>query len=192
MNHPKPQLETEKKALLESGGLHVQTARKLLATLEGLPPQDRTQTRHRLAMALKEHLETYEKELAPLLAPESKSSSDPMTKSKSGDHRIIPRFHQKHPIRFCEVGKESHWHKGYSHDVGAMGLFILSNRLEKVGQNLLIEIDIHDLGKLHMRGTVVWTKWVPPSLRMVEYTGFGVKISQAPESWFKYFLNFKS
>lgn len=192
MNQPVPNVEMEIKAFMESSGPHLLNGRRLLTSLERLSSEDRTEPSDRLMLVLKEYLELFEMKLAPQLKLEAKPAGKPAARGKPGDHRAIPRFHHKYPIRYSPLGKSLQWRKGYSHDVGAMGLFILSNRLEKAGQNLVIEIEIPDLGKVRMQGAVVWTKWVPPSLRTVENTGFGVKISQAPENWFKYFLTRKS
>ena len=102
--------------------------------------------------------------------------------------RSIPRYNQRLAVRYFVPGRDKSPQKAFSKDVGALGLFILSTRLEKTGQSLNLEVEIPQKGFVQMQGTVVWTKWVPPALRSSDYPGFAVKIHSAPESWFSYFM----
>ncbi len=137
--------------------------------------------------------ETVEKRLLPAVRNCMKFS-EPMVPKASDDprkhghrRREIPRYNKRLPVRFAKPGAAG-FQKAYSRDVGAKGLFILANRVEQPGQQLNIEVDVPDVGSVQLVGEVVWTKWSPPSLRAVEYPGFGVKISNAPESWYNFFL----
>ena len=103
--------------------------------------------------------------------------------------RIIPRYTRRLPVRYCVLGRDKTMQRAFSQDVGAHGLFIASHRPEKVGNNLDIEIEVPELGKVKMQATVAWTKWVPQSLRAVDCSGFGVRISNASESWYRYFMD---
>ncbi len=119
-----------------------------------------------------------DKSLAKLAARE--------TESHSGGHRVYPRYVRRWAVQYGLPG-QGKVHKGFTHDIGAMGLFLMSNRQESLGQQIYVDVDVPGLGMVQLQGTVVWRKWVPPALRSVEYTGFGVKITNAPESWFNYF-----
>jgi len=104
-----------------------------------------------------------------------------------GRRRQIRRFNKRLPVRFMRKGEKS-THRAYSRDVGASGLFILANRVEKAGQQLQVEVALPGVGPVQVEGEVVWTKWSPPSLRAIEYQGFGVKVVNAPEPWYVYFM----
>lgn len=104
--------------------------------------------------------------------------------------RIIPRYNQRLLVRYTVPGRDKTPQRAYSRDIGAMGLFVVANRLEKSGQTIQLEIDLPG-GPVTMQGTVAWTKWVPPALRAVDYPGFAVKIHSAPERWFAYFMAFE-
>jgi len=106
--------------------------------------------------------------------------------------RIIPRYTRRLPVRYCVLGRDKSMQRAFSQDVGAHGLFITSHRPEKVGNTLDIEIEMPELGKVKMQATVAWTKWVPQSLRAVDCSGFGVRISNASESWYRYFMDLES
>jgi Tfp pilus assembly protein PilZ len=79
--------------------------------------------------------------------------------------------------------------RAYSKDVGAMGLFIMANRPEKKGDQVAIEVDIPEMGTAQIQAVVAWTKWVPQNLRAVDYSGFGVRVTNATENWYTYFMN---
>lgn len=106
--------------------------------------------------------------------------------SHTGSHRVYPRYVHRWAVQYGLPG-QGKIHKGFTHDIGAMGLFLMSNRQESLGQQIYLDVVVPELGVVQLQGTVVWRKWVPPALRSLEYTGFGVKIINAPESWFTYF-----
>ena len=103
--------------------------------------------------------------------------------------RVIPRYHKRLKVRYGNSGKRDLSQRGFSRDVGAMGLFIISTRQEQVGINLDLEVELPNKTIIKMQGSVAWTKWVPPALRSVESPGFGLKITNAPESWFNLFID---
>ena len=120
--------------------------------------------------------------------PQDPDLADVVEDADGATRRTIPRYNQRLPVRYRVPGRDKSAHKAFSRDIGALGLFIVANHLEKTGQNLNIEIELPEHGSISMQGTVVWTKWVPPALRAVDYPGFAVKIHSAPESWFSYFM----
>ena len=102
--------------------------------------------------------------------------------------RHFPRYNRRVPVRYSQINSRTQV-RAYTHDIGAMGLFVLTSKMEKKGLMLNLEVDLPDIGTVKLQGVVAWTKWVPPALRNVQYAGFGVKVSNAPESWFSYFMN---
>lgn len=126
--------------------------------------------------------------VTPQAAPAHHVAGEEEEEHTGGARRVIPRYNQRLAVRYTVVGRDKSPIKAFSRDIGAMGLFIVANRLEKSGQTLKIEIDLPEHGKVVMQGNVVWTKWVPPALRTVDYPGFAVRIESAPEAWFSYFM----
>jgi len=113
-------------------------------------------------------------------------------KEKHAGRRVIPRYTRRLPLHYCVLGRDTTMQKAFSRDVGAMGLFIMANRPEKVGNSLEIEIDMPETGIIKIQAMVAWTKWVPQNLRAVDYSGFGVKITTAPEHWYTYFMKLEN
>lgn len=154
-----------------------------------------------LSMLLEKYDELVDRKLIPAVESVARAAASSATMSESvveqalpeqeedsSARRAIARYNQRLAVRYTVPGRDRSPHKAFSRDVGAMGLFIVANHLEKSGQALNLEVDIPDQGIVKMTGTVVWTKWVPPALRAVDYPGFAVKINSAPESWFAYFM----
>jgi hypothetical protein len=155
---------------------------RLLPALQSLPHLDPT-------ISGKFSVPVEDSDLTGRRAPEPEEQQEPKGPDETG-RRIIPRYNQRLLVRYMVPGRDKTFQRAYSRDIGAMGLFVVANRLEKSGQSINMEIDLPD-GTVKMQGTVVWTKWVPPALRAIEYPGFAVKIHSAPEPWFAYFMQFE-
>lgn len=107
----------------------------------------------------------------------------------TGKHRrTVPRYKRRLPLQYKILGRDLSPHKAYSRDIGAMGLFIMSNRPEKTGDHIRLEIEVPGYGPTQLEATVVWTKYVPHNLRSMDYSGFGVRISKASEIWYNFFV----
>lgn len=106
-----------------------------------------------------------------------------------GKRRATTRYACHMPLSYRGEPGERTMVKAYSKDVCALGLFILSNRPQKTGDQLAIEVEMPDHKKAVLHAVVQWTKWVPQNLRSVDMPGFGVKITSAPEAWYSYFMN---
>lgn len=113
-------------------------------------------------------------------------------RTEGASRRMIPRYTQRMPVHYTVLGRDTEMITAFSRDVGARGLFIMSNRPEKVGNALNIEVNIPDLGRARIQAVVAWTKWVPQTLRSVDCSGFGVKINTATENWYRYFMEIES
>lgn len=116
---------------------------------------------------------------------------DPSTRLKSppGSRRAIPRFKCRLPLSYDSVAGSSGMQRAYTKDIGATGLFIMANRPEKKGQMIKIVVELPGHAKADLQAVVQWTKWVPPNLRGVDQPGFGVKVTNASENWYQFFMN---
>lgn len=122
------------------------------------------------------------------LAPVRPREMD-MQDTHPGHRRVAPRYSCHMPLAYCVEGLDKNMLKAYSRDVGALGLFILSNRPQKAGDMIKIQVEMPDHRKALLRAVVRWTKWVPQNLRAADMPGFGVRITDAPEAWYTYFMN---
>lgn len=143
----------------------------------------------RLELVLDKYIELLQNQLIPALEDVIQPTPEKEPENCGGKRRGLPRYRRRLSMYYSLPGQRTKPRHAFSRDVGAMGLFIMSNRLEKVGQALQVEIEVPEIGKIHMQAVVVWTKWVPPPLRSVEYTGFGVRLTYAPQSWYEFFLS---
>ncbi len=116
---------------------------------------------------------------------------DPATRLKSppGSRRTIPRFKCRLPLSYDSVAGSSGMQRAYTKDIGATGLFIMANRPEKKGQMIRIVVELPGHARADLQAVVQWTKWVPPNLRGVDQPGFGVKVTNATENWYQFFMN---
>ena len=142
-----------------------------------------------LELVLDKYLELIEKQLVPALVKVIEPEPAHEPQNSGGKRRGLPRYRRRLPMHYSLPGQKVKPRHAYSRDIGAMGLFIMSNRLEKVGQSLQVDIEVPEYGLIKVQAVVVWTKWVPPPLRSVEYTGFGVRITYAPQKWYEFFLS---
>ncbi len=116
---------------------------------------------------------------------------DPSTRLKSppGSRRAIPRFKCRLPLSYDSMAGSSGLQRAYTMDIGATGLFIMANRPEKKGQMIKIVVELPGHVRADLQAVVQWTKWVPPNLRGVDQPGFGVKVTNATENWYQFFMN---
>jgi len=124
-------------------------------------------------------------ELPHIIGKDGINTSDSHPTSK----RSTPRYACHIPVNYCQEGTDKTSLKAYSKDIAALGLHLLSNRPQKTGDKLKIEVEMPNHEKAVLQAVVCWTHWVPQNLRSVEMPGFGVKITNAPEAWFSYFMN---
>lgn len=141
-----------------------------------------------LTKALEEQILSLEKHLIPALSSALQEEQMTVTETSGGKRRGVRRFRRRLKLKYWYPGHENKKHTAYTRDVGAMGIFIVASRLERVGNRLAFTIDLPDVGPIPVQGTVVWNKWVPTPLQTTEYSGFGVQFTYAPEEWFTYFM----
>jgi hypothetical protein len=101
------------------------------------------------------------------------------------DKRKLPRFRRRLGIRYqAESGARR---LAFSGDVCAGGVFLNSSQVERPGRNLALDVDLPGEGLVRLSGEVVWARRVPPPLVTIQRGGFGVRITEAPEAWRRFF-----
>jgi hypothetical protein len=96
----------------------------------------------------------------------------------------MPRFRRRISIRYSKDGEK--YVAAYASDVGPHGFFVVTRQVEPPGTPLRVLVDFPDGGAGEIQAQVRWTKRVPASLHSVVPGGFGVKIVNAPEEWFRF------
>ena len=162
--------------------------------LQDMQAADKTQSLGLLQRMLTEYSAQVETRLLPLV---TKAMAPPaptvVNAEKGGKRRAIVRYRRRLTIHYRSPGVDTKMHRGISKDIGAMGLFIVTDHQEQVGRAIYIEATLPDQHVVKLHGTVAWTKWVPPSLAATgNIGGFGVKLTNAPEDWFKYFFQLET
>jgi hypothetical protein len=89
-------------------------------------------------------------------------------------------------VRFGRPGEEAD-RMGFTADVSPYGMFVASLKLEKAGQPLWFLVELPS-GMVKLQGEVVWCRRVPRELRTVVKSGFGIRLTQAPEEWYRFFF----
>lgn len=83
-------------------------------------------------------------------------------------------------VRYGEKGK-GFTNTGLTNDVSASGLFVLANASPKPGARLHLELTLPDESQVYFEVVVARQVLVPPELRQVVKSGFGVRFLQASE-----------
>ena len=74
---------------------------------------------------------------------------------------------------------------GFTHDVSPTGIFVRSTFIAKIGEILTMQLLLPTGGRLRLRGIVVRSHRIPQQLRGVVPSGFGVRLKEAPEEYFR-------
>lgn len=75
----------------------------------------------------------------------------------------------------------------FSNDIGPAALGLATGKREKSGERVLVEVSFPDEEPIRLEGVITWAKWVPPKLGGMNRGSIGVKITRAPEAWYRYF-----
>ena len=78
---------------------------------------------------------------------------------------------------------------GFTHDISPTGVFVRSSNIPKIGETLALWLLIPRGGKLRLRCSVVRSQHVPQNLRSTRPSGFGVRLTEAPEEYFQLLAN---
>lgn len=92
-----------------------------------------------------------------------------------GEKRSSKRHARRLRVRFGEAGAAGFPHSGFTNDVSATGLFVLTGSTPKPGTRLHLEVTMQNDRVLFMEGVVARQVVVPPELRQVVKAGFGVR-----------------
>lgn len=74
---------------------------------------------------------------------------------------------------------------GFTHDISPTGVFIRTVYIPDNGEALTVYLLLREGRKMRLRGTVVRSMRVPPNLRRYVASGFGVRLTDAPEEYFQ-------
>ena len=78
---------------------------------------------------------------------------------------------------------------GFTHDISPTGGFVRSSNIPKVGETLALWLLIPNGGKLKLRCSVVRLQELPQNLRSARPSGFGIRLTDAPEEYFQLLAN---
>jgi hypothetical protein len=74
---------------------------------------------------------------------------------------------------------------GFTQDISPTGIFVRSTHIPEVGAAVSFQLLLPAGQKLHLSGKVVRTYRVPDNLRLYIASGFGIRLSAAPEEYFQ-------
>lgn len=78
---------------------------------------------------------------------------------------------------------------GFTHDISPTGGFVRSSIIPKIGETLALWLLIPRGGKLRLQCSVVRSQELPQHLRATRPSGFGVRLTEAPEEYFQLLAN---
>src|SRR5687767_6179290 len=78
---------------------------------------------------------------------------------------------------------------GFTNDISPTGGFVRSSNIPKVGETIALWLLIPHGRKLKLRCSVVRSQEVPQHLRSTRPSGFGVRLTEAPEEYFQLLAN---
>lgn len=91
------------------------------------------------------------------------------------EKRRSKRHRRRLKVKFGYAGTATFQHSGLTNDVSATGLFVVSNHNPKPGARIHLEVMLTGEVPLYMEGMVARHVAVPPELRQVVRSGFGVR-----------------
>ncbi len=75
---------------------------------------------------------------------------------------------------------------GFTYDISAIGMFVRSTRLPKPGSRIRVTLLLPGERQLSIRGVVVRSFRVPPSLARVIPSGFCLRLLDRPEEYLQF------
>ena len=88
---------------------------------------------------------------------------------------------------FIRFGLDDVLNIGFTGDLSITGIFIKTNTIFAPGSILTLEMELPDSKIVHLKGTVMWARRVPPSLvRHIKKGGMGVRVLQPSEEYLKF------
>lgn len=98
-----------------------------------------------------------------------------------GEKRRAKRHARRLKVRFGEAGTAGFTSSGLTNDVSATGLFVVTSTSPKPGTRVHLEVMMQGERPLYLEGVVSRQVIVPPELRQVVRSGFGVRFLQGAE-----------
>ncbi len=96
----------------------------------------------------------------------------------------MPRIESHFPIRYW-IGDAADPRQGKAANVSPTGLFVATDNREPAGVPVTIDVAFPGPEVVRLRGVIAWARHQPRQFQWVSENGFGVKIEEAPEEWFK-------
>jgi hypothetical protein len=97
------------------------------------------------------------------------------------ERRAFPRHRRRLLVEWAVDGFSS---AGFTHDVSATGMFVCSLHIPEREMVLTMNLGHPDGRKIRLRGVIVRSYQVAPSLRRTRRSGFCVRLIEAPEDYF--------
>ncbi len=97
--------------------------------------------------------------------------------------RRVPRYPCRLRVRYRD-GQESDC-IAFSADVSSMGMYVPTPTPESIGRNMEIRA-ILPTGEVRLQAIVAWAKSTRAHLTHMMHGGFGLQVTQAPDSWYRY------
>jgi Tfp pilus assembly protein PilZ len=97
------------------------------------------------------------------------------------EKRKSKRHAKRLKVQFGEKGTTTFPHSGLTNDVSATGLFVVTGQKPKPGTRLHLEVTLPGELPLFIEGVVTRQVLVPPELRQVVKSGFGVRYLHGSE-----------
>jgi len=95
-----------------------------------------------------------------------------------------PRFRKRVP---CTLRCSGRAHSGMVLNLSRGGLFVQTSAHVAPGKDVSVELNVSSAGRrIPVGARVVWRRIVAPQLRTVSHAGFGVRIENAPEDYFRF------
>lgn len=91
------------------------------------------------------------------------------------EKRKAKRHARRLRVRFGGRGEEGFLHSGLTHDISASGMFVVTGHGVKPGERVHCEVSLPTGRALFVEGLVARQVIVPPELRAVVRSGFGVR-----------------
>jgi hypothetical protein len=97
------------------------------------------------------------------------------------EKRRSKRHARRLKVKFGEKGTATFPHSGLTNDVSATGLFVVTGQKPKPGTRLHLEVTLPGELPLFIEGVVTRQVLVPPELRQVVKSGFGIRYLSGTE-----------
>lgn len=97
------------------------------------------------------------------------------------EKRRSKRHAKRLKVKFGEKGTSTFPHNGLTNDVSATGLFVVTGQSPRPGTRLHLEVTMPGELPLFIEGVVMRQVLVPPELRQVVKSGFGLRYLQGSE-----------